>query len=402
MRLAGVIILGTLWLLTLSSCSDDTTCVCTETSFITGTVHYADSLNAAGGAAVFMSKDGPFAFTDTVYADDRGSFQFRDVSAGPFHLLAGKFDLSGVSSYTHISPISGRMDYPGRGIFYAGDILLYEISGQSSITGQVVFPMPGPEYTPVDSADVLLYDLSRMPHEIVDSVLTDEHGQYSFTDVETGNYVLWAGKGYTVAESDPFFCDGATSYAADVLVLRGPPVRKPAIYIYPDEDAYFDVRLVPNNGTVITETVPEYNSGWNVFVETSGRIDHRHDYLFYEAELRDMPTLRGGWCLHRDRLAAELPHLLRQIGLNESETEDLLEYWLDHLTRHVYYAVYPLFDRALDDMVELHVSPSPDAVLRFWLFFIGREEPEPLPPPIVPGFSRGATTVIEWGGVLVD
>ncbi len=56
----------------------------------------------------------------------------------------------------------------------------------------------------------------------------------------------------------------------------------------------------------------------------------------------------------------------------------------------------------LDGMVELQLTPEPDAVLRFWLFFEGSDEFAPLPAPRLPDFFRGATTVVEWGGVLLN
>jgi hypothetical protein len=404
MKYSSVFLAGMLLLFTFSSCSDDSSCVDSDskTNLITGTVLYADSLNAAGGAVVFMSKGDPYAFLNTVPADEQGIFQFHDVSVDSFYLYAGKINTNGGGEYSHISFVSDNLVYAGEGIFYTDDILLYDIFDQSSITGQVVTRRLAPDPVPADSADVLLYNLSGMHYEAVDSAVTDTLGWYTFENVKTGNYIIWAGKDNDVAESGHFFCGGVTPDTADVLTIGDLPVRKPAIYIYPEEDAYFEVCLVLNNGTVLTKSEPEYGSGWNVFVETSGRIDHRYDYLFYEAALPDVPTLSSGWCIPRDDLASELPALLIQIGLNETEIEDLMEYWLGYLTDCGYYSIYPIFDHSLDDMVELHVTPQPGAVLRFWLFFEGRDDLESLPPPQLPGFSRAATTVIEWGGVLLD
>jgi hypothetical protein len=56
----------------------------------------------------------------------------------------------------------------------------------------------------------------------------------------------------------------------------------------------------------------------------------------------------------------------------------------------------------LDDMVTLHMNPEPDAILRVWLFFEGHGGFRPLPEPQIPEFHREMTTVIEWGGVLLN
>jgi hypothetical protein len=78
--------------------------------------------------------------------------------------------------------------------------------------------------------------------------------------------------------------------------------------------------------------VPEYGSGWNIFVNQSGRIDHRYDYLFYEAGLGFVPQLSEGWCVRQEDLKPELTGLLTAIGLNAAEIRDLIDYWRGVLT----------------------------------------------------------------------
>jgi len=197
------------------------------------------------------------------------------------------------------------------------------------------------------------------------------------------------------------FCDGISSYSADTLVLQIIYCRKPAIYIYPDTDRDFLVELEFMDGTTLTSSTPPYSSGWNVFVETTGLIDHQYDYLFYEVSLKEAPELSSGWSLSRDDLAEGLQDILHGLGLNQKETDDFLDYWLGRLTDHEYFSVYPASEEIIDRFVGLDIFPAPDAMLRFWLFFRGEREYRSLPEPAFAGFERGSTTVVEWGGVLL-
>jgi hypothetical protein len=152
---------------------------------------------------------------------------------------------------------------------------------------------------------------------------------------------------------------------------------------------------------VLTDSRPKYNKGWEVNVTKTGRIDGKYDYLFYEAAMVGIPELKEGICIERDCLPEELGELLFQIGLNTAELDDLFDYWLDRLQDYEYYKVYPFVQPMLQEWVELEISPRPESLLRFWLFFQGCEEFVQLSPFSPAEFERRGSTVVEWGGVLI-
>jgi len=67
----------------------------------------------------------------------------------------------------------------------------------------------------------------------------------------------------------------------------GPVVRKPNIYLYPPASQRISVTLAFPFGGRILECDPDYGTGWRVFVEPSGRINRKYDYLYYEAQTPD-------------------------------------------------------------------------------------------------------------------
>ncbi len=396
-------------LLFLVACEDNSVQPGTPgtTARITGQVVYDGLGTPAEDATVYLFENAAlFGFVDSVLTDKDGEYKFTNLSVGPeYFLYARKYISPGSPVCIYVSPLSDSIRFfLGPGSIEMDDLVLVQIRASATVSGQVVFEANG---LPADSADVFLNLFNGPEIRVAAGTLTDTGGHYSFTNVKTGNYIVSASKlllspTMLVGDSEHFFCDGVSTYTIEQLELGAIPVRKPAIYIYPEEDGYFDVRLAFNNGTYLTKSVPEYGSGWNVFVDRSGRIEQRYDYLFYEAGLGFLPGLCEGWCVCREDLPADLRHLLISIGLNEAETNDFIVYWRGVLTGYSYYNIYPMFDAGIDQFVELEVVPRPEAMLRVWLFFEGCDHFEPLPEPLLPVFQRGATTVIEWGGVLLN
>ena len=61
------------------------------------------------------------------------------------------------------------------------------------------------------------------------------------------------------------------------------PVKKPNVYIYPQEKTTMNVKLDFPEGGEIIESIPDYGKGWNITVDTNGLIDNSYSYLFYES-----------------------------------------------------------------------------------------------------------------------
>nr|MBC8384589.1 hypothetical protein [Candidatus Cloacimonadota bacterium] len=201
--------------------------------------------------------------------------------------------------------------------------------------------------------------------------------------------------------SFPIFTDGIDNLNLD-LHLSNSEDYKPAIYIYPEEDQQFQVKLKLNNRTQITTSIPEYTNGWDVFVEKSGKIDHKYDYLFYETSIIYLPKFSKGWCFNKSDLENEIKCLLENIGLNTKEKKEFLDFWIYKLQKYDFYKIYPIFNESINYYVELEIVPPSETTFRFRFFFEGCDNFEELPEPEIPAFERTGTTVVEWGGVMVN
>jgi hypothetical protein len=369
-------------------------------------------------AAVYLTRvpeSPPFlqpVFWDSTLVDAGGIYEFDGLNRGTYQVYAGVWS-GGKSAFDLVTPFSGALDVPGeegtKGENIVADLQLQTVQNDGQVKGMVFYD-GGDLPAPVDSATVRLWIYEGPGLQLANETFSDANGSYAMTDVATGNYVVSAVKMFDISapfpvyvsgESERFFSDGENHVTAPTLMLTDAMVEKPAVYIYPTEPGPFTVTLDLNNGTRLAFTEPEYGDGWNVAVAEDGRIDDQWDYLFYEAAINAWPLLEQGWCLAREDLSGELSNIVTDLGLNEAERADFLEYWTTRLPRHEWYLVKPVTGPDLDTWVGLDVNPTPDSVVRFWLFFQGVPEKMDVVPPPMPRVVRTGTTVVEWGGALL-
>jgi len=175
--------------------------------------------------------------------------------------------------------------------------------------------------------------------------------------------------------------------------------RKPAIYLYPQETFKIKVSLSINGEITISE--PEYNNGWDVVVEPGSNIENRYDYLFYEARLNYLETPDEGWCVEYEHLELWMNNTLMELGLNEKESKDFKDFWLDFLPIANYYEIKLLSKEYLDLNMELIIDPQPETIIRVMLTFSPYQNAVEIDTPLIKAPIRSGFTVVEWGGFII-
>ena len=158
---------------------------------------------------------------------------------------------------------------------------------------------------------------------------------------------------------------GVVGYS--ILIEKTMIVKKPAIYLYPEESSNINVQL-NINGKIIND-IPEYNNGWNVFVTKEGLIDNKYDYLFYEAKLNKISFPEEGWIIEYNSLEGWFDEKLPILGLNEKEISQFKEYWLNSLPEADYYEIKLLDKEFLKENMNLLITPTPDTIIRLEFYF---------------------------------
>lgn len=174
--------------------------------------------------------------------------------------------------------------------------------------------------------------------------------------------------------------------------------RKPAIYLYPTTDMNVEVKVDVNG--FLYKDIPAYGDGWNVSVTKEGLIENKYDYLFYEAFLLQLDLPTEGWVVEYSNLETWLNEKLPELGLNEKESAQFMEYWLNELPVANYYEIKLLDQGFLAENMTLSISPEPDTLIRLIFNFRPLLEKETIKEPFIKTPIRNGFTAVEWGGLL--
>lgn len=177
-----------------------------------------------------------------------------------------------------------------------------------------------------------------------------------------------------------------------------PPIKKPAVYLYPTQKSKIRVAVVLKG--IITKSEPNYYKGWEVVAEPSGLINNKYDYLFYEAQLDQLQLPKEGWIVEYKELGNWLNLNLEKLGLNEKEISQFKEYWLVELPFARYYEIKLLEDDYLGENMNLEIDPKPTTIIRRNFYFKPHELQISLEQPNIITPERKGFTVVEWGGLL--
>ena len=175
------------------------------------------------------------------------------------------------------------------------------------------------------------------------------------------------------------------------------PVKKPAVYLYPEKEMNVSVKVDVNGR--LTKTEPFYGNGWNVTASPDGSINGEYDYLFYEADLNKITLPAEGWVVEYSKLENWFDDYLPQLGLNKKEKEQFKEYWLKDLKKANYYEIKLLSNEFLNENMKLDISPSPQTIIRLDFFFKPLSEKKTIKEPAIKRIERKGFTVVEWGGI---
>lgn len=179
--------------------------------------------------------------------------------------------------------------------------------------------------------------------------------------------------------------------------------KAPVIYLYPEEeiDAVVEVDL---NGE-FTCTYPKYSDdGWQVTASPDGSLvddtGRTYDFLYWEGNFTMEPDLSKGFCVKGEDSAKFLEEALATLGLNDSEANTFIMYWLPILEKNEYNVITFQTD-AYEEAAKLNITPEPDNIIRVNMYFYGSDEYVEIEPQDLASINntdRSGFTVVEWGG----
>ncbi|WP_026517580.1 hypothetical protein [Butyrivibrio sp. MC2021] len=177
--------------------------------------------------------------------------------------------------------------------------------------------------------------------------------------------------------------------------------EKPVIYLYPEEDnTAVSVRLDYNGD--LTELIPEFNEPnvWNCTANKDGKITFegkQYDYLFWEGAPKFEYDFYSGFCIKGADTEAFLKEVLPQLGLNDSEAKEFMEFWVPQM-EHNAYNMISFQGKTYNKNAKLTVTPEPDTMIRVFMAWYPTERFIKINPQFLSAPQRKGFTVVEWGG----
>ena len=233
------------------------------------------------------------------------------------------------------------------------------------------------------------------------SATTDSLGNYVIEDLSPGRYNVMVSSPEISADTlkNIQVNSGEITFAPDIQVVFI-DVLKPNIYLYPSAAMQIGVKLDFKVPGVVIQSEPHYADCWSIFVRPDGKIDGQYDYLFYEAQMAVDFHNEEGWCIAQEDLGPWFDEKLIELGFNARERNDFIEYWMPNLPGADFYVVYPQNKSALDSIIALDITPTPDSVLRYWFYIEIRDNSVEIVVPPPDSFIRQGFAVVEWGVIL--
>ncbi len=181
-------------------------------------------------------------------------------------------------------------------------------------------------------------------------------------------------------------------------------VKKPIIYLYPEEEMTVSVKLSLDGRLTYTWPISQDGS-WEVTAKPSGVLtDHEgreYSYIFWEADTTAVYDFSKGFCIAGEDTADFLRDTLSKIGLTAKEYNEFIVFWLPQMQDNKYNLISFQSD-AYTDSAQLDISPKPDSMLRVFMAWKPVEHMIDIEPQDFDTFQRNGFTVVEWGGCEVS
>lgn len=304
----------------------------------------------------------------------------------------------------------GAVFYPERGSTVSHDALFYTIKGL--VTDEHGEPLIGVSVVPPykrDSTTIKgLLNLDR-------ATITGLDGRFS-VDVDGNELDILH---FYYIGFRPMMVAVSPEYASSDIVVQITEinkeeyekpvlVKKPVIYLYPEIKTKIQIKHT-FKGDIHT-TYPAYNDGWEVVAEPNGRLfntqDNRHyNYLFWDGFYHFSSShynYKEGFYVDRENYTSFLLEKLSLLGLNETEINDFIVYWLPELNRYDCSFIHFRVNDDIGNSSKLEVVPQPDVMIRVFMEFEEYDgKAEKLKEQELPQLERGKFTLIEWGGTEI-
>lgn len=291
------------------------------------------------------------------------------------------------------------------------------------------------DLTPVQSSSEFpLFILKDTTHPLFTLAYNTKTGQgeQTFKDVNNGKAPPSLSN-FIAQHPLLFFKDAWGSWAVigefDLQIMGG--CGKPVIYLYPEKST--DIHVSFSSPVALNTNIPTYNNGWFVRADSDGtltdlqpqytncsKIDKSHrgseyatdacnnniyPYIYWSGKSveNEYPKSDEGWVVEKGNLLTFMQGKLKEIGLTQKESNDMISYWVPKMNQKnaPFYYIRFIQTKEMNAFVPMNVNPMPDSVLRVFLDWKELNS-KPFVTPVpqrLEKVSRKGFVYVEWGGL---
>jgi CarboxypepD_reg-like domain len=192
----------------------------------------------------------------------------------------------------------------------------------------------------------------------------------------------------------------STNKLKDTVIIA----KKPIIYLYPT--AKTDITLELDFKGKLHTTFPEYTDKWDVTAYPDGRIFDKktkrfYASLFWDGEFnfsQEHYSYKDGFVVAKKDLTSFLIEKLEFMGLNNSETNEFVQYWLPILEKNETNCIHFLVNADYNVISRNIIEPKPETELRIFMEFYAVDKTLKIPEQNLRKTERRGFTLVEWGG----
>lgn len=142
---------------------------------------------------------------------------------------------------------------------------------------------------------------------------------------------------------------------------------EPLLFLYPPQKTDVSVKLAPNIRP--SKTIPEYGTGWQVTAFPDGTLYHSpsqrtYSSLYWEGSSFFPAKPFSTAVVRVAYIPSYLQTSLGQLGLNEREQKDFVDYWTPRMKTSPYYLISLFTTQELNRLLPLSIHPPPDTLIR--------------------------------------
>lgn len=276
-------------------------------------------------------------------------------------------------------------------------------------------------YTPKDPNSQL--NKAEYSAKVTDETYFSEHNG----NISPPSFADYVAKNPVLIFQDPwsrFVAIGETQY-----LLEG-GCGKPVIYLYPTVPTEVSINFI--NPINLSTDIPKYANGWNVLANPDGTLkDLQRDatncdkinyskegseyarnacaegiypYLYWSGQASGIyPRATDGWIVDSADLDGFLNSKLSEIGLNQKEKTDMLDFWVPEMQKKnaPFYRISFFQTQQMNDFIPMNVKPKPHTTIRVFLDWapLTSKPTTELLPQVLQKIDREGFTLVEWGGL---